>query len=156
MVKQPLTPTRFREPHDDYEHMCLAIRLVYPAECIMRKVDANTQIPQRPPNIGYLLALTNAVSGNEGATHRAITHILRSFHIPARNVIHVAAILRAAEHVHELGLLLLVLIARTQKRRVTAKVSALLRRQHVIPVHTKSVALVDVAIALQRQEVERL
>ena len=122
----------------------------------MREVDANAQIPQRLPNISHLLALAYAVGGNEGAAHGVVVHIFRSLHVPARNVVHVAAVLRATEHVDQLGLLLLGLVARAQKRWVTDDIAAFLGRQYFLPVHTKRVALVDIVVAFQRQEVEGL
>ena len=153
MIEERLVPRFAGEPDDDAEHVCLVRSLVVPPERVVREVDVDTQVVQGFPEVGDLLALTYRVGRDQGAARALPLREPRGLHVPGPAVVDVARVLRAVEDLKEFGLLLLGLVAGPKERRVAHEVREVIG-EHLGPIGLEGVALMEVAKAPERQEVE--
>ena len=162
VVKQQLGLVIGRVGESDYHamHMRFEARLAVPSEGAVGEVDVRAKhLLERFPYRRHLLALRDGVGGDEGGTDSGALHHLGSLVVPSRHIVYLAGGLEGFaflvhEYAEQVCLLLLALQRIAHKRRIADDVVQLFLRAHALPLYPQRVALHDVGVALQGQEVD--
>ena len=134
-------------------HMGFLICLAVPAECAVCEVDVNAKaVKQGLPDTGNLFALCDRIGGNKSCSYCRTYHKLCSLEIPPGNIIDIFPYI--GFYRLQISFLRYRLIGIPHKRRVAHDIIQFRFGHDALPVDAQGVALDNVDIGLQRQEVQ--